>query len=298
MGDEQLTEEQIAEFKEAFSLFDKDGDGTITTKELGTVMRSLGQNPTEAELQDMINEVDADGNGTIDFPEFCTLMARKEKDIEEELKVARAQGGKRRFSFEDQEDSAKTRAVKWYNMVKAHSIVHDNLATLFLRRARVLNVTLVALNTIIGSAVFSSLADDGDGDVSYKLALRTAAGVLSMVVAVLSAVSIQLNYNGRADAHKSMKRLLGRIKHRMEILVEVRGVPLVNGDRLNDEWRAVIKDWEDLEADAPHLPADWLALAQAQIDKQDGQGSKEPNKTGIRRRTGKRFQSQIEPLAA
>lgn len=53
-----------AEFKEAFSLFDKDGDGTITTKELGTVMRSLGQNPTEAELQDMINEVDADGQYT------------------------------------------------------------------------------------------------------------------------------------------------------------------------------------------------------------------------------------------
>lgn len=51
----------FVEFKEAFSLFDKDGDGTITTKELGTVMRSLGQNPTEAELQDMINEVDADG---------------------------------------------------------------------------------------------------------------------------------------------------------------------------------------------------------------------------------------------
>ena len=73
---DQLTEEQIAEFKEAFSLFDKDGDGTITTKELGTVMRSLGQNPTEAELQDMVNEVDADGNGTIDFPEVrCVLRA-------------------------------------------------------------------------------------------------------------------------------------------------------------------------------------------------------------------------------
>lgn len=37
-------------------------------------MRSLGQNPTEAELQDMINEVDADGNGTIDFPEFLTMV--------------------------------------------------------------------------------------------------------------------------------------------------------------------------------------------------------------------------------
>merc|ERR1712203_1308590 len=82
---DQLTEEQIAEFKEAFSLFDKDGDGTITTKELGTVMRSLGQNPTEAELQDMINEVDADGNGTIDFPEFCTLMAHIMTNLGEKL---------------------------------------------------------------------------------------------------------------------------------------------------------------------------------------------------------------------
>ena len=84
---DQLTEEQIAEFKEAFSLFDKDGDGTITTKELGTVMRSLGQNPTEAELQDMINEVDADGNGTIDFPEFLTMMARKMKDTDSEEEI-------------------------------------------------------------------------------------------------------------------------------------------------------------------------------------------------------------------
>ena len=60
--------------------------GTITTKELGTVMRSLGQNPTEAELKDMINEVDADGNGTIDFHEFLNLMARK-------MKVGGAWGG-------------------------------------------------------------------------------------------------------------------------------------------------------------------------------------------------------------
>ncbi|XP_036047269.1 calmodulin-A-like [Onychomys torridus] len=85
-----LTNQQITEFKEAFSLFDKDGNGTITTKELGTVVRSLEQNPTEAELQDMTNEVDADGNGTIDFPEFLTMMARtmKDTDSKEEIREA------------------------------------------------------------------------------------------------------------------------------------------------------------------------------------------------------------------
>ena len=77
----------FAEFKEAFSLFDKDGDGTITTKELGTVMRSLGQNPTEAELQDMINEVDADGRQNISFSQFafdctCTWLSNQLKSDE------------------------------------------------------------------------------------------------------------------------------------------------------------------------------------------------------------------------
>lgn len=60
-----LGEEQIAQYFMTFVQFDINDDGTIKTKELGTVMRSLGQNPTEAELQDMINEVDADGSGVI-----------------------------------------------------------------------------------------------------------------------------------------------------------------------------------------------------------------------------------------
>lgn len=89
---DELSKVQIDEFREAFSLFDKDGDGTITTKELRTVMRSLGQNPTEAELHYMIDEVDADGSGTIDFPEFLNLLARTMRDAdagaEEELREA------------------------------------------------------------------------------------------------------------------------------------------------------------------------------------------------------------------
>ncbi|ORX73619.1 calmodulin [Linderina pennispora] len=88
---EKFNEEQINEYREAFSLFDRDNDGSITAQELGTVMRSVGQKPTEAELQDMINEVDKDGNGTIDFAEFLSLMARQatsSNDEEAEIREA------------------------------------------------------------------------------------------------------------------------------------------------------------------------------------------------------------------
>ena len=54
----------LLELREAFTLFDKDGGGSISSSELGAVIRSLGQNPTEEELKEMIADVDEDG-GTI-----------------------------------------------------------------------------------------------------------------------------------------------------------------------------------------------------------------------------------------
>ncbi|KAH8693870.1 putative calmodulin [Talaromyces proteolyticus] len=85
-----LTEDQIARFKDAFAVFDKDGNGDITAEELGEVMHSLGQNPTETELQDIVNELDVDHTGTIDFQEFLAFMAHKvvETDDEAELREA------------------------------------------------------------------------------------------------------------------------------------------------------------------------------------------------------------------
>ena len=87
---DKLTEEQVAEFKEAFSLFAQDGDGTITTKDLGTVMRSLGQNPTEAELQDLTSQVEADQGATITLTQFLAIMARRLEDsqADEDLREA------------------------------------------------------------------------------------------------------------------------------------------------------------------------------------------------------------------
>jgi len=51
--------------REAFSLFDKDGDGCITSSELLTVMCSLGQPATDEEAKRMIHQVDTDGLFTL-----------------------------------------------------------------------------------------------------------------------------------------------------------------------------------------------------------------------------------------
>ncbi|KAJ1724025.1 hypothetical protein LPJ53_001662 [Coemansia erecta] len=85
-----VSEERAAEYREAFSVFDTNGDGYITAEELGKAMRSLGYSPTEINLRDMINEVDRDGNGKVDFSEFLTLMARQTKNANEEDELREA----------------------------------------------------------------------------------------------------------------------------------------------------------------------------------------------------------------
>ena len=83
-----FNDEQIDTFKDIFSQFDKDGDGTLATKYVGTIMRTLGQSPTEAELRQIIMQVDADKSGEMDFSEFVMMMAnhmKEETDTKEEI---------------------------------------------------------------------------------------------------------------------------------------------------------------------------------------------------------------------
>ena len=61
--------------KKMFNRFDKDGNGTISTKDLDTVMSSLSLGPKD-KRQGIINRENADGNGTIDFHKFLTLTAQ------------------------------------------------------------------------------------------------------------------------------------------------------------------------------------------------------------------------------
>lgn len=83
-----LNAEVIAKLWEAFKAFDTDGSGLISRKELRDVMLSLGQNPSDGEVRDLINEVDIDRSGAIDFDEFKTLMIAQLGDHQSRLELA------------------------------------------------------------------------------------------------------------------------------------------------------------------------------------------------------------------
>ncbi|XP_046385332.1 neo-calmodulin-like [Ischnura elegans] len=89
----KVSKAQMKEFRDAFRLFDKDGDGSITQEELGRVMRSLGQFATEEELQQMLTEVDIDGDGSFSFDEFVEIVSNMgtaaDKTADEEEKELR-----------------------------------------------------------------------------------------------------------------------------------------------------------------------------------------------------------------
>ena len=71
-----ISDEVLASYKEAFSVFDKDGSGTVSTSELGEMMSALGQNLSAEELDAIVVEVDANRSGEIDFDEFCACMQK------------------------------------------------------------------------------------------------------------------------------------------------------------------------------------------------------------------------------
>ena len=88
----KVSKEQLICLHRAFGIWDRNGDGDISAKELGAIMRDMGKNPTEEECDDMITEVDFDGDcdGTISFSEYAGMMIRKmrEQDTATELSQA------------------------------------------------------------------------------------------------------------------------------------------------------------------------------------------------------------------
>ena len=119
---DDLTELQIAEYKEAFQIFDKHGEGTISTKELGTIMRSLGLNPSDEDLKEIIDSFDNEkNNNLIDFNSFLMIMAKRKNDIDKEEDLLEA------FRVFDKENNGKISARELrYVMMSSGEDLNEN----------------------------------------------------------------------------------------------------------------------------------------------------------------------------
>ncbi|XP_022146331.1 probable calcium-binding protein CML25 [Momordica charantia] len=104
---------QIAELEQVFKKFDVNGDGKISSSELGSIMGSLGQPATEEEIQNMIKEVDADGDGFIDLDEFIELNTKgvDSEEVLENLKDA--------FSVYDIDGNGSITAEELHEVLKS-----------------------------------------------------------------------------------------------------------------------------------------------------------------------------------
>lgn len=114
----ELTDEQKADIKEAFDLFDTEGTGIIDVKELKVAIRALGFEPKKEEIKKMIAEVDKDGTGKLSYQDFLQLMTVKmaEKDTNEEILKA--------FRLFDDDD---TGTISFKNLKRVAKELGENL---------------------------------------------------------------------------------------------------------------------------------------------------------------------------
>ncbi len=141
MNKELLNPKKIAEYREVFFLFDKDGDGLITPSEIDQVFKSFGRHFSHTELQDLINETDSNSNGAIDFEEFLLMLTSQvsASDLDEELAHA--------FQMFDHD---KNGVITISELRRVMTILGENLSDKELKEI----IDLIDL--------------DGDGEISFE----------------------------------------------------------------------------------------------------------------------------------
>lgn len=86
----ELTEQQKSDIKEAFDLFDPDGTGKISTKDLKVVLRALGYEPTKKEIQTLVEDVAPECPSELSYEEFLKVMSIKMTDEDSQSEILRA----------------------------------------------------------------------------------------------------------------------------------------------------------------------------------------------------------------
>ena len=72
----QCDARELAGYRELFDSFDRDQSGSVSSTELGLLVRAYGGKPSESQVQTLVMSTDLDGSGLVEFEEFVGLMLR------------------------------------------------------------------------------------------------------------------------------------------------------------------------------------------------------------------------------
>lgn len=114
--DRKPSQELVREISDAFEFFDLNGDGKLSLKELGKVVRSLGEDVKDSDLQMLIKRVDSDGDGELNLSEFIDLNTQ-----------ASCSSGESESSSEEAESHALIAAFKKFDADKDGFISAEEL---------------------------------------------------------------------------------------------------------------------------------------------------------------------------
>ncbi|KAG0371140.1 hypothetical protein BGZ54_010114 [Gamsiella multidivaricata] len=70
---DQFTDSELVDLRESFEAFDRNSDGTISRRELHSLLHTVGHKVNARGLEDLLTQYDADQSGAIDFNEFVKL---------------------------------------------------------------------------------------------------------------------------------------------------------------------------------------------------------------------------------
>ncbi|MGD6808664.1 MAG: SLATT domain-containing protein [Candidatus Bathyarchaeia archaeon] len=141
---------------------------------------------------------------------------------------------------------AKERLQKWRNGIKIDHNSHLRAATHYTQRSQILGAIVVIFTTIVGTAVFTSIASNGTSSV----VLQILAGFLSIIAAVLSSLNTFLNYGKLAESHRSAAVKYGNLRREIEQLL-----CFMDADaNLDETMKSIRTRWDAIDLEAPEIP--------------------------------------------
>ena len=141
----------------------------------------------------------------------------------------------------------------WHKVIRTSSIAHDELCRKFRFRGSVLTLLVVTLNTIVTSAIFSTISD------ASRSWLTIAAGTISVLSAVLTSIRSALGYETLAECHRSSGLRYSKLWTRFDDMHGMRRLPYMDEEaRKQQEWSDWFKDYQDAIDTSPIIePAVW-----------------------------------------